>query len=138
MMIKKILHWAFSIGWSMWVGCSVSPPKEMPIVSRAPRISPDYANIVIPPNIAPLHFKVNEPGLQYRVILRGPVEPAIFIQTKSPCVRIPLKKWKQFLQANKGNSYQIEIALKDTSGQWKQFSPIVNQIALDSIDAYLA
>ena len=29
--------------------------------NRLPRIFPDYTNILIPPNIAPLNFKVLEP-----------------------------------------------------------------------------
>lgn len=138
MKIKKILRRIFPIGLSIWLGCSSSPPKEMTVVSRAPRIFPDYINIVIPPNIAPLNFKVEEPGIQYRVTIRGSIGPSIYIQTKSPKIQIPFKKWKKFLEANKGNAYHIEIASKDTSGEWKKFSPIVNQIALDSIDSYLA
>jgi len=34
---------------------------------RAPGIRPDYAGTVVPPNIAPLNFIVEEPGEQYVV-----------------------------------------------------------------------
>lgn len=133
---KNILYGTFLIGLIIWLGCAFSPPQKMSMLSRMPRIYPDYANIVIPPNIAPLNFKIEETGLQYYVIIRGKAN-VIPIQSRSPRIQIPFKKWKQFLQANKGNSYQIEIAVKDSSGQWKKFSPIINQIALDSIDSYL-
>ncbi|MCK4284398.1 MAG: hypothetical protein KAX44_08785, partial [Candidatus Brocadiae bacterium] len=34
---------------------------------RPPHIRPDYADTVIPPNIAPLNFCVAEPGVEYHV-----------------------------------------------------------------------
>ena len=36
-------------------------------VSRPPHISPDYRDILIPPNIAPLNFAIHEPGTRFQV-----------------------------------------------------------------------
>lgn len=108
------------------------------LISRLPHIQPDYSGITIPPNIAPLNFRIEEPGVEYNVEIRGPVAPSIQIRGKSPVIQIPLNEWKQFLLTNRGNSYQMEIALKDSTGNLFRFSPITNQIAPDSIDSYLA
>ena len=48
-------------------GRAVAEPAEWTAVKRLPRIRPDYSGIVVPPNIAPLNFLVEEPGLEYRV-----------------------------------------------------------------------
>jgi hypothetical protein len=129
----------FSICMGFWLGCSSSSPwKDATVVPRPAIIQPDYSGIIIPPNIAPLNFRIEEPGVRYWVEIRGPVPPSIQIQGKSPVIRIPMNAWKRFLLANKGNSYQVEIALKDSSGHWLRFSSITNQIAPDPIDSYLA
>jgi len=50
----------------LFCGCG---PAELPRGSadagRPARISPDYPGIVLPPNIAPLNFMINEPGIRY-------------------------------------------------------------------------
>jgi len=138
MKIKKPFFFIFSICMSFWFGCSPFPDLEdARFVTKPVRIQPDYSELIIPPNIAPLNFRIKEAGSQYYVKIHGPLAPSIQIQGKSSVIRIPLNEWKKFLRANKGNSYQVEIALKDSTGNWIRFSPITNQIAIDSIDSYL-
>ncbi|MEO0293476.1 MAG: cytochrome C biosynthesis protein [candidate division WOR-3 bacterium] len=133
-MKKAILF--YIIFFNFWVGCS-SSQTEM-LVPRSPTISPDYSGITIPPNIAPLNFRIEEKGTQYKVEIQGSYGAPIKIFRKSPIIKIPMKAWKNFLSLNRGNSYKIEIAIKDSLGNWLRFSPIINQIALDSIDSYIA
>jgi hypothetical protein len=139
MKMPKSFFFVFSICMSFWLGCSISSDwKDATLVPRPAHIQPDYSGITIPPNIAPLNFQIKEPGIRYFVEIRGPAAPSIQIQEKSPVIKIPMGEWKRFLLANKGNSYQVEIALKDSTGNCIRFSPIKNQIAADSIDPYLA
>lgn len=139
MKITKHLFFVFSIFISFLLGCSSSSDWEnATLVSRIAIIQPDYSGITIPPNIAPLNFQIKEAGIRYHVEISGPMSPSIQIQGKSSLIRIPMKKWKRFLFANKGNSYQVEITLEDSIGHWLRFPTITNQIAPDSIDSYLA
>ena len=41
-------------------------------LDRPPAIRPDYSHTVIPPNIAPLNFVVEEPGTDYLVRIHAP------------------------------------------------------------------
>jgi hypothetical protein len=139
MRMTKILFHVFYICIGFSLGCSSGQPwKDAKIVSRRARIQPDYSGITIPPNIAPLNFLIKEPGTLYRVEIRGSAAPSIQIHGKSPSIRIPINAWKRFLSANRGNSYQVKIFLKDSTENWLSFSPITNKIAPDSIDSYLA
>ena len=45
--------------------------EEFNSVDRPAGIHPDYTDIVIPPNIAPLNFVVDEPGTAYGVRVRS-------------------------------------------------------------------
>ena len=59
----------------------------------AAKISPDYAGIVLPPNIAPLNFKILESGDRYRVAIRGEAGTPIQIDTGNSGIRIPSGPW---------------------------------------------
>lgn len=47
------------VGWRCLAGPDL--PAEYAAVGRLPRIRPDYSEIVIPPNIAPLNFWLRSP-----------------------------------------------------------------------------
>jgi hypothetical protein len=137
--IKRSFFFVLYIFIGFWFGCSPFPDfNDATVISRPVNIQPDYSGIIIPPNIAPLNFRIEEAGSWYYVKINGPLAPSIQIQGKSPEIRIPLNEWKSFLMSNKGNSYKVEIALKDSVGNLIRFSPIENRISTDSIDPYLA
>src|SRR5260221_5469317 len=61
------------------VGCAiVSPLFAAPSgivdaipTDQAPVIKPDYRDVIIPPNIAPLNFSILEPGARFFVKIHG-------------------------------------------------------------------
>ena len=61
---------------------AAAPMGECAAFGRLPRIRPDCAGIVIPPNIAPLNFVVDEPGVRYYVEIRSergePLPPRVY------------------------------------------------------------
>ena len=74
-------------------------------VNRPPHIRPDYAGCVIPPNIAPLNFLVEEPGAEYYVRISSKRGEDIEISGPAPGIVIPLKPWKKLLAANRGENF---------------------------------
>ncbi len=110
---------------------------EPRMVNRAARISPDYSGTVIPPNIAPLNFVVKEQGEKYLVRMSAPHGGSIDIISSSPGVVIPMAKWKELLEANRGGSLTFHIYVKGPDGSWREFEPIVNRIAAQDIDPFL-
>lgn len=105
--------------------------EEKPI-----EIFPDYKDIVIPLNIAPLNFYLKEEAEEYHVKISSNVGQAIVIKQKSPDILIPVKKWNALLNKNVGDELRINIALKK-SGEWIQYPEITNSIAADSLNPYL-
>ena len=73
-------------------------PTECDAVRRPPRIRPDYSETVIPPNIAPLNFLVEEPGVEYRVRIHGAEGEDILIGSRSPSIVIPPRPWRELLE----------------------------------------
>jgi hypothetical protein len=109
-----------------------------PRAAEAPRLFPDYVGVTLPPNIAPLNFKVQEPGSSYRVELRSAKGPSIAISSPNPTIRIPPKAWASLLRANRGEPFYWDISARAATSGWTRFATVTNQIAREEIDAWLA
>jgi len=115
----------------------VSSAGEVPLDPPAPRIRPDYSELIIPPNIAPLNFQIQEPGSAYRVRLEADTGTPVEITTRSPIIQFPEKPWSQLLASNAGQSLRLKIWTQGTDAQWKRFQTITNRIAVETIDPVL-
>jgi hypothetical protein len=106
-------------------------------VHRPPRLFPEYSDVVIPPNIAPLNFVIQEPGVRYRVRIASVQGRPIEIAGKSATVVIPGRPWRELLLANAGQPVLLEVSAQSREGRWQQFETVTNTISPDSIDGYL-
>lgn len=107
-------------------------------VKRLPAIFPDYSGILIPPNIAPLNFKINEPGDEYEARIYINKDKQIIVRSKSPSIHIDIDQWHKMLQEGKGTRLFIDVFVKIKDGSWQKFQPIINGIAKEDLDNHLA
>ena len=107
-------------------------------VDHLPRITPDYAGIVVPPNIAPLNFRIQESGGRFAVEARVGTDHAVSVTSGQPVIQFPERPWRQLLEAGRGHELTFEVRAQDSAGQWTQFAPITNTIAEEDLDPYLA
>ncbi len=102
-----------------------------------PRISPDYAGVTLPCNIAPTNFLIAQMGDAYQVVVvAGGKEYFRSVSTDAE-VDMSEDKWHEMLNANKGGKMTITIGVK-RDGKWTEYRPITNIISRDTIDSYLA
>jgi hypothetical protein len=113
-----------------------SGPATNAAAPRA-RIDPDYTDLVIPPNIAPLNFTILEPPGPCRVRLRGPSGAAVEVESRAQRVQIPVHPWRMLLEANRGQSLQIELYRRDPRGNWRLHDTFTNEVAREEIDGWL-
>jgi hypothetical protein len=105
------------------------------VIDRTPIIFPDYQNVTIPYNIAPLNFRVNEKGEKIIVNVRGREKNSDFV-FRGDKVIFPDKKWTRLLNENKDGFIEIYISiLKNDS--IRKYKPYKIFIAGDLIDGYL-
>ena len=109
-------------------------PGKSTQANSTPGISPEYSGTVIPCNIAPLNFRILEKGRAYYVKISSGSGPAIEISGKTGSIRIPSRKWRALLQANKGQKVFFDIYVRNANNEWLQYERIVNTIAKDEID----
>jgi len=109
-----------------------------PRAAELPRLFPDYVGVTLPPNLAPLNFKIQEPAISYRVELRSTQGPPITILSTKAAIRIPPKAWSSLLRANAGQPFYWDISAQTASSGWTRFATVTNRIAREDIDGWLA
>ena len=112
-------------------------PSRYEDAGLRPRISPDYIDCVIPPNIAPLNFVVQEPGSSYRVKVHGAQGQPIIVTSSSGSIVIPLGKWRELLADNRGSEVSFDVYVRSDTGRWQRFETINNTVAQEEIDPYV-
>ncbi len=120
-----------------WVLSAESPPVPCRHIGRRPRIHPDYADIVIPPNIAPLNFAIQEAGNRYFVKISARQGPAIELFSRTGKVTIPMRAWHRLLKANRAQDLHIEVLAEQEDGQWETYAILTNHIAEADVDGYM-
>ena len=117
--------------------CGGGVPEDYVENGRQPVLSPDYADITMPVNIAPLNFVVKDSAEAAVVVLTPPNgEPLTVEAEKNGAVLFPGKEWKKMLAKNAGQSIRYDIYSKK-NGQWEHYAPFSNFVSPDSIDRYL-
>ena len=107
------------------------------VIERVPHIFPDYVGVVIPPNIAPMNFRVNEPLDEVELQIASCSGEPITLESGDGTFQIPITAWKNLLSRNHGQMLTMAVRIKK-DGAWKEFRPIVNRISNESIDPFLA
>ena len=103
-------------------------------ISSAPVISPDYTDLIIPSNIAPLNFKIQTKALKYQVKVHSKNGPPINITSRSGDICFSLSKWQTLIHANKGQEIIYEISILNDQHKWQHYKPVKNTVSTDTID----
>ncbi len=114
-----------------------SVPSDASASSVLPPIFPDYCDVTVPCNIAPLNFML--PDKQFEECVARLTTPDGKQQTygNGVKVQIPEKEWSEMLEASKGKSIKVEVwGQKD--GKWLLFRPFEICVAKEPIDEYLS
>ena len=114
--------------------CGISVPEDAQQVNRKAMIMPDNDDAVLPPNIAPLNFRILEQGDNF--IVRFSTKSNMEIVTKNEVTDIPLSDWHDLLANACGDTLYTDIYVKK-GDRWMQFTQLKNPVVADSIDRYL-
>ena len=118
-------------------GCGEKPNGNITISDLAPHIEPEYSNITLPPNIAPLNFLIKETGKAYYVKFSTNNKTEIELASGNGKIQISERKWKKMLQTYSGKNINIDIFSRDIEGNWLKYKTITNKIATEPIDPYI-
>lgn len=115
------------------------PPRDRDCqpVPRPPRVTPDCADVTLPPNIAPLNFRVAELGTRRVVVRLSGGGRALRVAARGAVVRWPLGAWHELLRASRGGDLTVRVDARDAAGHWTRYAPFVEHVANEPIDSHL-
>ena len=113
-------------------------PAESVDLQAPARIYPDYSNVVIPPNIAPLNFMVREEGSEFvcRISSTDGRNEVLTAAGEDGKFRIDSLEWRGILQASRGNDLEVNVYAR-RGDKWMHYPPFHITVATDEIDPYL-
>lgn len=114
--------------------CTPSVPDKYVAIEKVPAILPDYADVTIPVNIAPLTFSINENGDKFvtRFSVGG---KELLLAGKE--VLPPLEEWRNLLSAAVGGEVKVDI-FSSFNGKWRGYTPFSFKVSPDTIDPYIS
>ncbi|MBQ8363734.1 MAG: PD40 domain-containing protein, partial [Thermoguttaceae bacterium] len=124
-----------ALGVGRWATGTPSLPKTFEDAGKLPVIYPDYVGTTLPPNIAPLNFRVEEEGERYLTSVYSKNGAKIIVEGQN--AQFPLKKWRALLEANIGETLVFDVYVQK-EGKWRRYQSVENAIAPDRVDPYLA
>ena len=130
---------ALCVSTYIFTACTPTP-TEVRQSDSLPPIYPDYCDVTIPENIAPLNFLLRGDceAIQVEAGYAG-VSPAagdIILNARGNEAVFDIDEWKNLLKQSAGKRIEVKVtALMD--GKWTEYKPFSWSIAREPIDPYL-
>ena len=112
-------------------------PQSFSETKDSLQLFPDYRDIVIPPNIAPLNVQVKNAGSAYAASITGKKGEIIVNADADGKLQIDTTEWRQLLSDNKGGELRVAIYAEQEAG-WVKFPEYAITVAQEDIDPYLS
>ena len=116
------------------VACGNKIPKTFSESKELPPIYPDYTNVTVPINIAPLTFEVDGKADGIVARLTAGEEELVCGGTK---VQPDADDWKRLTEYAKGKAIKVEVYIQ-ANDQWTRFKPFNIHVSPDSINPYIS
>lgn len=131
---------SLGIAWIVLGRSSDVPAITGPLtrLDRPPCITPDYREVVIPPNIAPLHFRLAEQVNAWSAEIWGEQNVRRTLHGKGTDVRIPTSFWRSLLDSSAGGTIRLAFSGRHEDGGSITFEPFEIRVAREPVDPYLA
>lgn len=101
-------------------------------------IYPDYTDVTIPPNIAPLNFNITSCPKKAVVTVDGENGGKVTAAADADgSVRFDIAQWNDLLQKNTGADLAYTIYTYDGNG-WTMYPEFKNHVAAEEIDPYIS
>ncbi len=101
-------------------------------VDMLPRMYPDYTDVTIPGNIAPLNFLLRD-GAEGIVV---EIDGEQFASSDGDEIHFPQKEWRKLLRAHVGKTMNVKVYARH-DGEWTGYRTFHWTVAEEDVDPYL-
>lgn len=122
-------------------GCqkTATLPDNFTQLDKQVELYPDYTDIVVPPNIAPLNFMLRDSAATSFVVqMKGSKAGELLAAADDRnAVSLDSTSWRSLLQANKGADIEVSI-FAQKEGKWVRYKSHRLTVAEEDIDPFLS
>ncbi len=121
----------------MACGGHADVPQDATKVDELPAIYPDYANVTVPCNIAPLNFMLPD-SLYTKIVARmTAADGTEFVYGDGTKVLIPEDEWTALRDGSKGKALKVEV-FGERDGKWTAYRTFDINVSEFPIDPYIS
>lgn len=106
-------------------------------MDEAVRLFPDYTDITVPYNIAPLNFSVSPEQGEVRFAVLEVDGESWQVEASDGQIAFPVKKWREWMERAKGKTVKVTVVCRK-EGQNVAYRPYSLSVAEEPIDRYVA
>lgn len=129
--MTKPLYLLYSLALLMLIACSTQP-SDVKQTDEVVPMYPDYTDVTIPCNIAPLNFLLRSEA--ERICIK--VNDEELYNGSGNEVQIDEDEWANLLDENTGKKVNVQVFAKE-NGEWKAYKSFTWDIVPDKVDPYL-
>ena len=124
--------------WLLIIACTLmacsSQPKNVKAIDSYPVIYPDYVEVTIPIDMAPLNFSMaNDSITTIDVKVKGSKGGSLYVNGEY--ADFDIDEWQQIVKQNKGGKLTVTVCAKK-DGQWTQYRDFNIYISNYSLDEW--
>ena len=108
-------------------------PTEYKQSDKYPKIYPDYINVTVPVNIAPLTFMLDNPVTDMIARYRVGDEEVVYADKMQPTA----EEWQRLTEKARGGAIEVDVFTR-TGDQWTRHKPFRIYVSPDTIDPYIS
>lgn len=121
---------------TIMTACTTEVPRDARANNKKVSIFPDYTEVVLPPNIAPCNFHINDSvATDFVTVVTAPDGTEMVVGGQDAV--FDEKDWHSMLEANKGADLDVTVYAKTSNG-WEHYQPFQVTIAMEPIDEYIS
>jgi hypothetical protein len=133
--LKQYLRVKYLLFIVLLIILSCSGPENVKVCPEFPPMYPDYIDVTIPQNIAPLNFLLRNKPEKLVVTIKGK-SGSMVVEGKQK-IEIPIRRWKNLLASASGDRLEVSV-LARLNGEWVQYKLFSWQVKDDKVDSYLS
>lgn len=137
-MKHTLFYFVLAIFASLWTACSpsASEPQSATSINQLPDIFPNYVDVTIPSEIAPLRFKLRHAPEDAIVSISCGEEKIVCEASGEKGFLIDEGQWNDLLETSVGKELEVKVYEKK-EGNWQMYLPFHWSVSSDSVDPYL-
>ena len=114
--------------------CGPELPTKFAESQSLPMIYPDYTDVTIPVNLAPLTFQMDVPADEMAARFACGDQQLVCSGSK---IQPDATDWQTLVEAAKGRAITVDV-YASVKGQWTHYKPFKIYVSPDSIDPYIS